>query len=418
MQTNFKITYTLKDIQPPFNGGELELNENAILSFYFIENIENMFLTGALKIEDTGGLFEQLPLTGEESLTVTIEQDIQNKTDNEHSIYSTKTINFEFYKIEILDAERQRTETYKLYLVEKGFFNYIKKQYSKSYNQKKISQIVDDIFKNQLNLDSNNYDIEETKDKIDFIIPYWKPLTTLRYLTKLSKRQKSPQESGFLLYTSTGDQDQKVPMKKFISFATLLEENIPSDDNSKYYYKKDTINPNFINVFREVRNPHFSNRGILNNGISGKKSYGVDFTNNKKIFFVSKKYSEFVTSAKMLGKTSYLSLELDEIDSQVKFSPYNEDISENIQDYDFRMALESFNKREVLLDGSLDRHAGQLIYLEQMSDNDVNLYEPKNSGPWIIKGITHYFVIDGYEQKMTILKDAYSDTDVEGHLEV
>ena len=418
MQTEFTIKYTLRDIQPPFIGGELELNENAITSFYFIENIENMFLTGTIIIEDTGGALEQLPLTGEESLRVVIEQNIENKNNTEHSVYITKNLDFEFYKIELLDADRQRTTTYKIHLVEKGFFDYVKKKYSKSYKEKKISHIVDDIFKNQLNLETEVYDIEETKDRIDFIIPYWKSLVTLRYLTKIAKRQKTQQEGGFLLYSTIGDEEQEAPIKKFTSFATLLEAKVSTDENVKYYFKKDTINPNFINTFREVRNPTFSNRSLLNNGLSGKKSYGVDFTTDRKIFSTSKKYSEFLDKAKLLGKTSYLSLELDDVDGEIEFSGYNESIAENVQDYKFRMSLESYNKREVLLDGSLERFVGKLIYVEQMSDNSVDLYEPKSSGSWIIKGITHYFVHDGYEQKMTILKDAYSETDIEGHQEI
>ena len=407
-----KIIYKLKNVKPPYVGGEIEINKTAVVQFYFIESLENMFLTGKMEIMDIGGLLEKLPLTGEETLEVTIEQDIEGETN----INSLKTLEFEFYNIELAKTERAKTTSYIFHLVEKGFFNFINKSYSKSYKEKYINDVVEDVCKNQLSLETDQYEIEQTADKVDFIIPYWKPLITLKYFTRIARRKQSPNESGYLFYSTVGDEDSETPVKKFISFASLLAIDPDLDATKKYYFKKNDINPNFVNNFQEVRNPHFKNRRILKDGIAGKKYYGVDFVSDKGLVSVEKTYSEFVDTAKMSGNISYLSVGLDDVDSEVKFMGYSDsNLIQAHQDFKFRMSLESFNKREVIVDGALTRFCGKTIYVEQSTDNPEELHNIEHSGTWIIKTITHSFMVNSYDQKMVILKDAYEATEVEGH---
>ena len=410
-----KITYKLKNIKPPYIGGEIEINKTAVVQFFYIESIENMFLTGKIEIMDVGGLLEKLPLTGEETLEIIIEQEIEGDVD----IKSLKTLEFEFYNIELGKTERAKTTTYIFHLVERGFFNFINKSYSKSYKQKYINDVVEDICKNQLGLESDQYEIEETVDKVDFIIPYWKPLITLKYFTRIARRKQAPNESGYLFYSTTGGEDDETPFKKFVSFATLLEVAPDLDESKKYYFKKNDINPNFINNFQEVRNPHFKNNSKIKDGLSGKKFYGVDFINDKTLVSVEKKYSDYITSAKMLGKKAYLSNIVDDVDGEVKFMGYPDaNLIEAHQDFKFRMSLESFNKREVIVDGALTRFCGKTIYVEQSTDNPEELHNIEHSGTWIIKTITHSFMVNDFTQKLILLKDSYEDSEVEGLIDL
>lgn len=402
------------DIKPPFVGGEIELNNANVIKFYYIESIENMFMTGFVEIEDVGGFFEKLPLTGEETLRVTIEQDIIDSSNVSNTIVATKTIDFEFFIIELKENEKQRTTNYLFKLVEKGFFDFVNKAYSKSYNQQKIDDILTDVCKNQLKLDVEDYDIERTDDKIDFIIPYWKPLITIKHLIRKAKRQKAPRESGFLFFSTSGDDTTLGPVKKFVSFATLLEEKADRSDSQIYYQNKQDINPNYLNNFLEMQNPFYKNRRILKDGISGKTFYGVNLKTDKTLLDVNKKFSEYISGAKSLGTNAFLKTDIDDIHGEVMFLGYtSESQIEAHQDHKFRMSYESFNKREVLLNGSLERYCGKLIYVEQISDNIGELHNIENSGEWLIKAITHNFLLDVYEQKLIIIKDAYSDTELE-----
>lgn len=417
MKSEFDITYILKNIKPPFKGGEVELNRTYVNSFYYIESIENMFMTGHFEFEDRGGFFESLPLTGEESLEVTIIQDIEGEKGK--SIRVSKKIEFDFYIVELKEMEKIRTVNYVFKLVEKGFFDFVKRSYSKSFRQKKISEIVTDICKHQLNLTSEKYEVEETKDNINYIIPYWKPLVTIKHLTRLAKRQTAPQESGYLFFSTSGNENETKPIKKFISFATLLEEKADSNEGNKYLFKKNDGNPDYINNFLEVRNPYYKNNAGLKNGISGKKFFGVDFVTDKALLTVQKTYTEYVSDARTLGKKAFFPSDIDDVNGEVAFFGHNSiGQIEAHQDHKFRMTLESFNKREAILNGSLERYSGKLIYVEQISDNKGELHDIENSGEWLIKTITHNFMMDVFEQKIVILKSAYSDTVVEGRLDV
>jgi len=421
MANNFEIQYLLTNIQEPFKGGEIPLDPSFITYFWFCENIENMYITGSLEIEDTGGFFERLPLTGEEILKVTITQDLEkDESDNTgDSKNFQKIIEFELYKTPIKDINKNRLMVYEFRLAEKGFFEFFRKQYSKSYSEKFITDIIKDICNNQLGIDEANYDIEETADKIDYIIPYWKPSITIQDLRYRSRRKKTPSEGSYLFFSTIGDIDRKTPLKRLVSFATLLEQEVNDTIFEKFYFKKQDINSSFINNIKELRNINYNNRSIINEGIGGKKNYYIDLINDKVVKETTKIYDDFISNSPILGTKSYLSLYLNDVDSDVKFSGLdNENDIKRSQDTRFRMSLENYNKREIVIEGLLDRYSGRKIYLEEMSNSAGEVENEKDSGEWLIKGVTNYFTINNFEQRITIIKDAWSVSDVDGHITI
>ena len=408
--------YYLTGIKPPFKDKEIELNRQFINHFYFIENIENLFLTGEIEFKDNNGFFEKLPLTGEEGIKVVFEQNFEDQNSSRRNSHIIKTVEFDIFNVSIPRVEGTSTATYKFSLVEKGAFSFMSTQYSKSYVNKKISDIIKDVCINQLSMKESNLKLDTTQGAIDYIIPYWKPSLTIKDLCKRAKRDKSPVEGSYLFYSTLEDDVNKTPIRRFVSFATLLEQTAGKEDWQKYYYKKKDINPNLINNYRDVRNPNYSKRSVITNGIGGKRYFGVELTTDKKVFVQEAKYSEFVKNYPLLGKTAYLSLGIDELNSDVEFIGGNLDMVKAYQDYSFRMAIEGFNRREVIIDGSLDRWCGKVINVEQMSDSGDELYNALDSGKWLIKAVTHFFQGTIYEQKMIVLKDAYAETDLTGFL--
>src|SRR4030067_1095992 len=125
------ITYTIKAASDDF-----KLNTNYIRNFYFVEDLESMFMTAQLQVEDKGGWVEKLRIT--------------------------------------------------------------------------VNEIITSIVNKQLMLEKNKikFDVEKTVEKINFTIPYWKPTTSIKYLSKIAKRSKSPQEAGFLFYSTLGPDDE------------------------------------------------------------------------------------------------------------------------------------------------------------------------------------------------------------------
>lgn len=406
---NTEITYTLTGVTKPFKDKELPLNISQIEEFYFIESLEQIFLSGCMTINDVGGFFEKLPLTGNEGIRVNLTQDLEHTKDSSQSIFIEKVIEFDIYNVSIPDHRGINQSLYKFVLIEKGGLNFLQNSYSKSYAQKKISEIIKDICDNQLKI--KEYNIETTEDKIDYIIPYWQPSITIKDLLSKSRRTKSPYDGGFLFYSST---ENEVPTKRFVSFSTLLETKASTNEKDKLYFKNHTINQNHINIIKEAENIDYINRAVLSEGLTGKKYLGVDFLVDKKPIILSKTYSEFVKSSNMMDSFSYFNSDIDDKNGDIQVFGTSEKIIEAELNHSFRMVLESINKKIILLNGCLDRYAGKTVYIEVTSDNHNETFHISDTGVWIIKGITHYFKGNYYQNKMVVIKDsvAKSESDI------
>jgi len=414
--TTITMSYYLTGIKPPFEGGSVKLEAAYITEFFFMENLEDLFITGSITLYDKGGMLEKLPLTGEEGFKVIAEQVIEDPVDEGNSMHINKTFEFDIYDIKIPKIEGPNQTTYKFDLIEKGAFEFMRRAYSKSYNGWAISGIVADICEKQLSLNSDQYEVEETEDAISYIIPYWKPALTLRDLCK--KSRSSTKEGGFLFYSNTGDETATQITKNFTSFGTLMKQAVEIEPDKKYYYKKGDINPYYINNFKEVKNPEWVKRSELTNGISGKKYFGLNLNIDRQPIIIEKTYSDFIATAPMLGKYAYFTINMDDTNSDVRLCGQESELIQAQVDNSFRISIEGLNKREVLLNGALTRFAGKVIFIEQTSDNDNELFHIQDTGKWLIKSITHYFLYNDFYQKMIIMKDAYSDSEAQGMLQV
>lgn len=379
------------------------LNPLYIRNFYFIEDLEQMFMTAQLEVLDRGGVFEKLPLTGNEIFEIEIIQadDVSGKNIQ-------KTLYFEIYNCKTPSVETKDI-IYIFTLMERGFSNLINTHYSKSFKEKRISDIIKNVFKYQLKFDdlNINYDVELTGDSIDFIIPYWKPTTTIKYLTKISKRNKMPQESGYVFYSSLNG-DEKTTLKRFVSLATLLEQKPKSKTDEKYYLRNAAIPVTYINTILDVQNTQIANCG----GIGGKTYIGVNLLKDKAIVTASKTVSDFVSNSIFLGETLPYSTSEESQYSDVQFRGYsNKNFITNEINHNYRMLFEDVNIRDIYCHGLLNRYAGQIIDVAENSGHVGDTHNELFSGTWLIKKIAHHFNGQTYEQKITILKNSYGSID-------
>ncbi len=391
------INYTLKD-----NQNTYIINPIYVRRFFLVEDIEQMYITAEMEFEDKQGWVEKLPITGNEIFEVELIQETE-------SANIQKTISFEVYDIKMKTGTTGRVNIYTISLVEKGFFQLLDIHYSKSYSNKKISEIMTDVLKNQLK--NSKYEVEETIDKINFIIPYWKPTTTIKYLSKIAKRSKTPQEAGFVFYSTLSDDKKKEPIKKFTSFGTLLEQKPKIEAKDKYYLRDGGKPVTFINNILEIKNLSMCNRKALKNGIQGKTFLGIDFHNDKNIINHSVKLSDYVKNATFLGETINFAQNIESTKADVQFKGYpNSALIKNELEHDFRMNFEDINVREILCKGVLTRYAGQMISIAEISGDNADIINQVYSGTWLIKKIVHYWIANSYEHKMTIIKNASGAT--------
>jgi hypothetical protein len=409
MKVPSKWSFYITNIQEPYKNKEMVLNSKYIHEFFFIENIENMFLTAELAIDDKYGFFEIISLSGKEGIKVIIEQELEE-------LEMIKTFEFEIYNITI-EIPTISQNIHRFYLVEKGAFNFFGSNYCVGFNDKKISDIIKSILDNQLKIKSSDYEIEETFDKLsNYVIPYVKPSESIKGLIKKARRNTSPHDGGYLFYSTSGDENRKIPMKKFVSFSNLIKKDVPKStgnaDYNIYSFRKQEGNQYFINVFKEVENLNYAKQSIKSNGIGGKHYFGINYNVDKNILDVNQKYSEFINKVPLLGKTAYFDKSIDNINDEIGFFGGEKETIQAREDFSLRMLIEGYNRREVILEGALFRYAGQKIFVEQMALNDSDIHNIQDYGYWIIKGITHYYALGAYTQKVTIIKDSYAESEV------
>jgi len=390
-----------------------ELGNSIIRKFTMVESLEQMFITGELVFEDNYGIVEKLPITGNEQIEINFIQETEKGTTPTKRL--EKTIIFEIFKISRETGVNARTNLYTFSLVEEGFFNLLGISYSQSFSNVKVSEIISSILNHQLDFKKKKitFTVEETIDRINFIIPYWKPTTSIRYLTKIARRSKYPQEGGFIFYSSLGKETSKTTIKSFTSIATLLEQKPNVDESEKFYYKVATVSSEFINTVIAAKTNKFINREDLKNGVQGKTFYGIDFLNDKNIIMKEKGISDFIKRNIFLGSNLHLPNSIENKKAQVTFKGYHQEgLLEAESDYFFRMSFESAGEDNIYCNGNMDRYAGKMIYIAEGGGSSADaMYNEKRSGTWLIKKIVHHFVRESYEQKITIVKDATFDSD-------
>jgi len=147
-----------------------------VLYFDYYEDIYNNFITGQITINDSVGYISQLAFNGHDYLILSFSKpgDL---------IKITKT--FRIYKISNRHLVNLQNETYTLHFCSEEAILSEQYKISKSYPNKKVSEIVNDIVINQLGtantkfLSTNN---EETTGVRDIIIPNLKPFEAINWL--------------------------------------------------------------------------------------------------------------------------------------------------------------------------------------------------------------------------------------------
>lgn len=406
---NISTKYILKNFK---SKTEYFIAEDNVRSFIIIEDLELPYLSAQLDINDAGGWFEQLPLTGNEGFEVEIIQEIESLKEGEEKkkINITKIFQFEIYDYSLIPHENGKGSVVSFILAERGFLDYISKSFSKSFKDTKISDIVKTIFTEHLKLGHDDFKIENTSTKIDFIIPFWKSPTTLKYLKKIAERADAPQEAGYVFYSSTGESTQKTPVKLFVSLASLLKQKPSVAPKDIFYFKNYSIPYYYMNNILDITNEEVFNKYTVMNGIRGKTYYGINLHNNKKILTVSQGISEFVKDKIFLGKDTHFEENSDDKTNDVQFKGfYNESLIKTEMNHNFRINFESINTRKIVCNGVLDRYVGKTIYITETSSNPSLVINAMYSGVWLIKKIVHCIRGPVFQQKMTIVKDSYDN---------
>lgn len=377
--------------------GSVILNNTDILELFFIEDIFKFCLVGKISFNDRYNILEYGPFTGNEKLEI---------------IYSVGTnvrdLVFDIWKIgniqQLTSGPNETSQNLiSMQFVDPFFIPYSQRKYSKSWTNTKYSSIMEDILKNMVYMkDIQKMNVEVSSNSTDFVIPYWNPITAIRFLMRRGKGIKSG-TSGYLCFNNTQDGFKT----NLITMNYLLEDLGRTIDNDIYYIDKAEVSSKNKILEWWISGIDKTSNAVIRGGVWR----GVNF-NGKTLLNKEFKYQDGVNNTVMLGKKT-LYTNIDDIKSASTL------VTDSSEADLFNIAYNDWVKRynmqfivNFIVEGDEKRFAGQQIEVEWKSPS-LNSFNDLLKGKYLIKSVTHEFVGRKnipYKQRLVLIKNAYHNS--------
>jgi len=403
------------------------LDMNDVELFYFIEDIFSYSLTGVLRFTDLMGFAEFAPLTGsQEKIVIRYGDDKDVK------------LSFDVYKIReiVPQAAGGVTDSTAHTLIEIVFVDeyhvrMTHQKWSRSFLQSSVSDIVTHLVDNMLEwfLDSGTF--EPSREKIDFIMPWW---TVKQAISWLSKRGTggTPLPSlpssiggisipsvpggvsttggnpGYLYFPSTKNKELGL---NFMTLNKLMQGSVRTTGETKgVYVFQNPENINYINRILGWEHIGVDNF-FLSKGIHGGNRFGYDFS-TKGLLNTRYEYKDGIDKTTILGnKTLYTDMGTSRSEYVIEGDSSIEILDSTFyHEFIKRYSLQQGIK--IIVKGHEERYAGALIEIEWPSTEKQLVHNKQMKGLYLIKSVTHQWSPSrpGWIQKLVLLKNGYTDS--------
>ncbi len=396
----FSLTLTLDYL------GTQKIDNQDIMDCYFIEDIYSMCTFGKVSLHDRYGLKEYGPLTGDEVITLSYGNDAL--TTRVFTLYRIPTIEG------TMDFQRATVPVVSLYFADSHFTTITLKRFSKSWpGTAKGSDIVQDICTNMIGLPSNMVKIEPSNGTMvnSFCMPQWSIAETIRWLS--NRLVGTTGKYGYMFYTSSSD------TSSWVNFATLdgLLKAGPKDTQT---YLFDTSDMTYKNVIKAWATMGIDHIGVKE--IGGGQLLGVDSSTKSFLGITPDEsfiYSKAIKNITSLGGSSLFDgTSIDNDSTKFNYSYLLEGDADkttlqNIFYNNFIRRYSLQNMVKVMVVGDPKRYAGMKITVMWPSTQASEIYSSMDSGPYLVKSVTHQFYplqVPTYMQTLVLIKNAYDNS--------
>ena len=295
-ETEFSIS-----IFSPISKKMLQIANRDILEFTFIEDIFGMVPVATLEFIDRSGVIEALPIKGQEVITIAFGPAAGSSESGLLKAEAFVSIGLDFKSENQTAGSAMGVVCYKL--VNPFYLTLNFRRYSRSWSGKKGTEIIRHICTHMMGdgKDPMEYvQIEESQEIIDkFIMPYWTPSETIRWLLKRMSGSKSL-SPGYLFYCNS---------KGFnlVTIPYLINDVFNPTETSKYFFTS-TGDEQFFDENRILGHKTYPPSNQALERIAGGIKYSPDFfTKDQKedIYFNTmqlEKYSSIFNGSENLFK--------------------------------------------------------------------------------------------------------------------
>ena len=395
---------------------------NMVDSFNLFENIFTNTLTGNMSIGDTGNLIANFPIVGHEEIHISM------GTPN---IERVQTKKFRIYKVTDVNTPTLGMRRYNIHLLSDEFFTNLKSAVSRSFPKSTTSTIVEKIFRTDLESEKI-FDIEETQNVYDIVIPNWKPFDAMNWLAKRSMAEHRDGANYMFYETRDGFH--------FRSLESLVEEDSvgsymrrPSnttDDNPDEEQYRNVNRIEIVNSFDMVANiPNgmYANRLVIHDMIN-RKTETLDYDYSKEYSKMehveeNKKNNNWRLSdtqnmdgqgSSMMVHESADALTTSPLSKQTlvsRFDDTNTYYEKTLQNRISQMQQINNIKLNITISGDTTRKVGDVLDLvlpsvEPLTDGSVPMDKMYN-GRYLVTGLRHKIDNASHLMVMEVVKDSY-----------
>jgi hypothetical protein len=248
------------------------------------------------------------------------------------------------------------------------------------------------------------YNIEETSNSMDFVMPIWTPRQSLSYLAKRA-RGVDTGDSGYICYNNT--KNEKTGLRvNFVSLNYLFGDYEKTLDPQQYRMAdKNSANRNVILEWWMSGMDKTSN--VVLKGGSWK---GYDFS-RKKLLSEDIQYKDAMERTILLGKRSLYG-SINNPNSHIGMT--GESDEDMLKNFAYTEWVKRYSMQQVvniIVQGNENRSAGNMIEIEWPSRlQDTQVFNETLKGKYLIKSVTHSFDASReypYTQRLVLLKNAY-----------
>jgi hypothetical protein len=218
----------------PLNGDGIEIL-SLIPEFTIEESLDKDSIRGTASVYDNIGLLEDLPLRGEELLTIQIEDSLKNKVTHEFAIYK------------ITDVNIKKTNdglTYKIHFMSKYSFEAMFRRIIEPFDDT-ISNIVKNVFQNYYP-GPKQLIHEDTIGLFRCIVPNYTPMQTMNFLANRAYSRKSP-SCSFRFFETTDNY-------YFVSDEYLINRFIENKEEIKEFTFSDAVDKSGTEFLAQMKN--------------------------------------------------------------------------------------------------------------------------------------------------------------------
>jgi len=195
---SYPLDYSIQDLNLLGSNGQKFNLKRMMTTLSYYEDLYSFSSSGSLVVSDASGFIESLQLTGNEFLIIDIGK-VKDAPDN-----TIET--FRLYKItKRKPSADMNSESYELCFCSEEMFLSEQIKISKSYPGMMIKDVITDIVKNQLQVNSDKINkIESTTGIYDFVVPNMKPFEAISWISTYAQSDSYPGADMLFYQTREG----------------------------------------------------------------------------------------------------------------------------------------------------------------------------------------------------------------------